>query len=863
MERLSLQLQADVGWQLPVALMALIAAVLLTAGGLQLRRGRRIVAAGLLAASAGAAGLLALLAVLAARRYLRGDRRGAGVFALAGGVVAVFTAAAAALVAWAPQALPMAGLALQAAAATGALYASAYSRLGAARTAILLALRIAALAAVLLVLFKPALNWTVDPNSLKPPLAILVDRSGSMATADGADSPSRYSQAVSMLASQRGRIEEHFRPRWRCFARSFQTAPSLQAMEAMTASGEGTDATDIALAIRGAAAEGLPGAVPAILLFSDGIHNSDDSVAGAVAEAGVPVYALAVGSATAAARRNIRLVSVDSPLEAAKGAVSTVNVRVHLEQLPSCPVEVRLVSQDDGRVLDTRKVWTDKPSAVLPLELKWTPKDDLPAPAGDSGERVMKLTVAAQPNPAEAVTEDNSAPLHVLVTQPRIGVLYVEGSMRSEYKFLKRLLDGDSQVQLASLVRVSGNRFWAQGSINGRKIETVPRAEEDFEGLDVIILGDLDSSYLTAEGMSAIRGFVTKGGGLVMLGGHHSFGPGGYAGTDIEAVLPVLVGGRDQPQKTEAFLPQLTAAGTAHPIFEGLAERFPAPDRPAKPGARLSDLAGCVSVASAKPAAAVLAVHPSARNPAGPLVVLATQQSGAGRTAAFTADTTWRWEMAAQAGGSDGAYQRFWSQFIRYLAAAEAKTRTPRASALLRIDRACVDLGGAIKVLARVADENARPIAPSRVTCTLSEKDGGRGVAVPLAVKAGTVLLEGSCTPPRSGWHRLSLSAADSTGKAIASDELMLYVAARSTEIDRLAREDATLRTIAEQSGGRFAELSALPEVIDHLIERQKALAAPKAQGYTCKLHNFPALLAAFAVLLTAEWLLRRRWQLQ
>ena len=52
-----------------------------------------------------------------------------------------------------------------------------------------------------------------------------------------------------------------------------------------------------------------------------------------------------------------------------------------------------------------------------------------------------------------------------------------------------------------------------------------------------------------------------------MLGGYHSLGPGGYAGTPLGEVLPLKLGGREIGQYTDSFLPLLTPDGSHHPIF--------------------------------------------------------------------------------------------------------------------------------------------------------------------------------------------------------------------------------------------------------------------------------------------------------
>jgi len=862
MQQPSLQFHAAASPAVLIALLGAIAAVLIVQGVRHLVWRQRRRAVMFFCAAAGPVALLPALAAEAVRQYRARNRQAPTLLAVSAAGVAAGAAAAAILAGRSAQAAWMILVALEAAAAMGAFYAAAYAHLGAGRLAGLAAIRIAAVVALILALFKPAISITVDPRSLRPVLAVLVDRSGSMATAEQDGAPPRFAQAVSALVANKQRLESVFRPAWMTFAASPEPGAALEAIAGMRPSGPGSDGTDITSAISSAAARRGDQKAAAVLLLSDGINNGAGSPAQAAARAGVPMYAAAVGSAdhVPPGRRNIALLSVDAPLDIARETIASVRAAFQVDRLADAPVEVRLLDEATGAVLDTAMLSARAPSEVLTADLKWTAEP----PQGEPNQtgQVRRLVVAATPNPAEAVSEDNSAPLHVLVTEPRIGVLYVEGSIRPEYKYLRRLLDGDEQIQLATLVRVSDNRFWAQGSIAGRQATALPTKEEDFRGLKVIIIGDLDRSFLTDQQMAAIRRFVNSGGGLLMLGGHNSFGPGGYGGTDIEAILPVAVGGRNEPQETAPFLPLLTAAGAAHPAMAGMDQFLPSPGKTPERSQELPNLAGCVAVLGAKAGATVLAVDPSQRNESGPLIVLAVQQVGGGRTAAFTADTTWRWYLPLQAMGTDGPYPRFWRQLVRYLANAEADTGRQKPSVVLRVDRAYLQLGATCKITLRASDGSGSPIDLSRIHCTISPASGGRETV--LAVSPGTgPLLAVTAALDEPGGHRIKASASDKHGAEIASDELTIVAAGASAETDRLAADPELLRTIAEQSGGQMADLASLPRLIEQMIERHGIAARGVPLGRTYRLYNFPLLFGVFVVLVSLEWLLRRRWELQ
>lgn len=102
-------------------------------------------------------------------------------------------------------------------------------------------------------------------------------------------------------------------------------------------------------------------------------------------------------------------------------------------------------------------------------------------------------------------------------------VLYVEGNRR-EYEHLAGVLDAAGMK-----VDVPTDDFPQIG------IEELAR-------YDVLILSDFPAYRLTDYQMKQIEVFVHElGGGLLMLGGKNSFGPGGYYKTPVEKALPVTM----------------------------------------------------------------------------------------------------------------------------------------------------------------------------------------------------------------------------------------------------------------------------------------------------------------------------------
>lgn len=72
----------------------------------------------------------------------------------------------------------------------------------------------------------------------------------------------------------------------------------------------------------------------------------------------------------------------------------------------------------------------------------------------------------------------------------------------------------------------------------------------ELEGFGAVVLEDVEASRLTENGLHVLAQYVKEaGGGLVMTGGRHSFGEGGYRKSPIEDVLPVSLEVREEQRK--------------------------------------------------------------------------------------------------------------------------------------------------------------------------------------------------------------------------------------------------------------------------------------------------------------------------
>lgn len=739
------------------------------------------------------------------------------------------------------------------------------------RMGVLLGMRIAALALLVPMLFEPVIRYTSRPEPERP-LLMLVDTSGSMSFPDVQNGPTRLQSVWQTLRPQVPKLYEHFVPRIFTFDSRFEALDAFDDLATRQADGQSTD-------IAGAVTQALATTArsdAAVILISDGIDNTSADVAGVVRGSTRPVHTVRVGSEQTepATLANIAVDNIDAAEDLVVDHQSILTATIKSSALANRVVDVKLARVDEqgnpmGEV-------TTKPLVLQPLaegqvvELPYTPKE-----AG-----VQRLVVWVDPVPGERSTVDNRQEYQGLALDPRIKVLYVEGRARPEYRELHRALGRDANIESASLLRIQQDRFTASGTIDGERLTALPASVEQWEQVDVIIMGDLDSSYLSPTQQQQIEQAVQNGAGLLMIGGQHTLGPGGYAGTPLERALPVFVGGTDAPQETTPFVPRLTDAGRVHPVMDGLANWFDADG-----GEALPPLLGNVVVDRPKSGAQVLLVHQDRPGPDGqPQIALAVQNYGQGRSAVFTGDTTYKWYLPLRGMGQDSPYNRFWGQLVRWLAGADVKSRQKGAGLEALLSKSLYQLGESVQVRAMVRDERGDATRYAQVTATLVAAGGGSEPGepqqLPMVPSDGRTGMYDVTIPhpPAGDWEVRIRAVKDEV--VLGEQVLRFSVIPPADEMLKLAADPQLLAEVANSTGGFHYSLAQLPALIDQLVRQDES--ALQSEHRTIPVHNVVRLMLAavgqtvdwprrydlpmqgllVTGLLVGEWVLRRKWQL-
>jgi len=292
------------------------------------------------------------------------------------------------------------------------------------------------------------------------------------------------------------------------FAAEAQVSCPLRPRSTLAPHGEpalARDATSLEAGLRLALAELPPDRAGRLVLLSDGVETRDDTMA-AVAAAMAKDVPIDVLPLVQEKRENIRVVSVRGPARADED--EAFDLRVVLASSARADVLVRI--QRDGAPFRETKVTVGGGEDVLRVR---------DVGRGPGLHRYDVAVSAADPR-ADDTPDDNAGSAFVRVRGVSLA-LVLEG------------YPGQA-APLTSALEGAGFRVKQGGAADA------PRDVEGFAPYDLVVLSDVRASELAGSAVDALATYTRDlGGGLLLLGGDRSFGPGGYARTALEEVSPV------------------------------------------------------------------------------------------------------------------------------------------------------------------------------------------------------------------------------------------------------------------------------------------------------------------------------------
>jgi hypothetical protein len=749
--------------------------------------------------------------------------------------------------------------------------------LGFGKWAALVGLRLVVVLMALFAMLRPTLVYTKS-EPVKASLVLLIDSSRSMQVADSLGDKSRWDTMRMLLDASAGdlaALDEKWEVSAYSFADDTRKLPVRNGRIALPAAAQGEQSA-LGAAISDTLDRESGERLLGMLLMSDGAQRatpprdmSPQLAARRLVAENVPLYTITFGKPGGSDRSDLAIddlvtnetVFAETPVE--------VRGRLATQGYANERVKVQLLWEKDGKmaVVDTTQLDTGAEGGSAPVVLKHTP-----TAAGE-----YKVSLRVEPREGELVTTNNEVSTFVTVRAGGINVLYLAGTKRvggapgPEQRFVRASLAQSPDI-------VVERRLINYDPASADLVEAIRDAKPD-----VIILDDVDTQGVSAASWKALAERVREGAGLMLMGGYHSFGPGGYRETPLADVLPMNIGpaqrqGFDEPLRQDVHLPgpvrmqPAPPLGARHPVMRlegpevggqrsggGVWDQLPALD-----GANRMDRD------ELKPNAQVLAEADDAeRHP-----LLVAGQPGDGRVLAFAGDSTWRWPMA----GFGEAHRRFWRQAVLWLAKKDEQTD---GRVWIRLTERRVPRGTHVDFQLGAEDAEGSPVETAEFEVTVTTPDGAEKVVRPVREAAATGEESDTRASTRSagasesatweavfrettkpGDYKITVTAKDGAN-VLGTAEARFLVPAQDLELDRPAAEHSLMAQLAEMTkpaGGAARTEEELPDLLKRLAEQPLELKEEVVSRITYW-DTWPFFLT-FVGLLGTEWYLRKRWGL-
>ncbi len=579
----------------------------------------------------------------------------------------------------------------------------------------------------------------------------------------------------------------------------------------------------------------------AIVLLTDGQPNTGPSplqTARVLGSQGVAFYSVSVGASQQAS--DLAVVGLEHPdLVFQKDKVR--GVMIIRDQMPAGKPFVAQISYA-GEVLWQQQLLTQNvPERRIEFEFAI---DELVTRLGaqfasDIKQHAIPLAfdAAIAPLPEESETDNNQRTMRLAAIVSSYKVLIIDGRSRWETRYLRNVFERDEQWAVNTIIVGAGtdDAVLRRGDQEGQ----FPTSRDALFEYDMLIFGEVSPDLFTAQDFEWLQEFVEiRGGGIVFIDGQRGTLLR-LADTSLGSLLPVEWLPETIASKPTAL--QLTDKGASESalnlaVDEQQNRRFwtelPAPHT-------------LVAVAALPGAEVLVEVNVDGRlRPA-----IVTRAFGAGRVLYLAFDETWRWRYKV----ADTWHQRIWNQLAKYV--------MPRPFAVsdeyVSLDTGSVryDFGASVDVRVRLLGLDGKP-ALNATADALVWKDGRIVSTVSLNADADVPgIYRGRFGALPEGEYEVSVRASGYSESALKARSRFVVLPPESGEMTQTAANEALLKQMAVASGGVFLR----EEDIGRLPELLSPLSSGRVVESETLIWQSYWWFAAIVMLLTAEWVLRKR----
>jgi len=543
----------------------------------------------------------------------------------------------------------------------------------------------------------------------------------------------------------------------------------------------------------------------AAVLFSDGIVTRGRDPLFNARELAIPLFTVPVGDTT-----ETRDIAVSEVLTNETGYVNTtqpVEITVSQEGFPDETANLRLLRDD--QILESESIDFDGETSLHRVTFNLEFEE----------EGLHNYVVSVTEFDEEVTTVNNTYPFSVNVVDEKINIYHLAFEIHPDVRMIRTILETDQNITLNSYTWV-GSRFLEQDQF-----------EAELSDIDLLVIhGDIPEHVQLPEGIPEqvpTLQFATPESG----GQNQSTETIGLQTANWGSVLGIHL--------------QLADENRNHPVTE-----LPPVELNRQPAlyTRYADY-------EIPPTASVLfhAIHRGAETD---IPVVLVQETGNIRRTFVNA---YGWFLYSQA--SDEGTREFNQQLMTNLAA-WTSTSPDRDHLRISPSKRVYQEGEEVTFRADLTSETGEPETDAVVEITIlkQEEDEERGYSMRHVNRGNYTLSIGTLA---SGNYQF-LAEARKAGRLIDSAEGELSVTASTLEFVNTKRDDDLLRQLADITGGAFLEdyENGQEQLLNSLREMNLLQQIEEPRTAFRFLHEHLIWFVIVILLLSAEWLLRRKFSL-
>jgi len=718
-----------------------------------------------------------------------------------------------------------------------------FTKMYPSRRTFVVSLFLRSLAAI--VLFLPLLEPVLLVPDVLPKenfLVVLADKSASMSIDDGYFGKMRDDDVNAILYNNENAIipdlDESYKIRYYSFGANPERVDSLSNQLADESSTHIYDALKQVIADF----KGLP--LSGIVLFSDGNDNSlkdQYDILNELRGLNIPLHVVGLGNEIFDQERELLDIATNKSIEEGAGAEIDVQVRSWMKETD--PVTFKIFKGDQQVFSESHYLKGDGKIDYFTFFYEPVEND------------AVEYSLSVQGSNNEVNNDNNSLNMLIDSQKDTMRVLYFEGQLRNDFKFIKRALERDPVIQFTSVSRTSKDKFYRQNINNQQELSGgFPNSEEELYKFKAIIFGDVESSFFTYKQLNMIEKFVRlRGGGFLMLGGSNSFSESDYWNSPLADILPieidlfrnmesfVKITYDNIPEETKGFKFVPTREGLTNPILKLASERN-------SNRAIWNEMPVLTSInyfGEVKPGAQVLAKK--MKDDLGdeePLLVV--QRYGKGRSAVLGTSSTWRWKLLVDA--QNNRHERFWRQMARWLVTSALDNVS------IDIEDNVVELDKKVPVRVSIFDDDFTPIEHAQVNGILTDPLGQSREIILYPELSQEGEFSGNFIPKYQGVYKFQVNV-QNAGKFIGSNEQSILVRPSKREFYDATLKRKFLQELASQSGGFYYNPSLATDIPLNLKTRKTDSTVMRTEY----IWDMPFIFLVVIILLSIEWFYRRR----